>query len=103
MFQRKPKNIMDGALPLTVTRIDDQHVVHLPLPEKMCIGSNFLDSYDGTVETIITLRFANRQARYLVIGVSDDQRTLVGRLIQESEHRLPPPITPDPKTMGRFS
>jgi predicted HTH transcriptional regulator len=93
---------MDGALPLTVTTIDDgQHVVHLPLPEKTCIASGILNSDDGMVETIITFRFANRQARYLVIGVSDDQRTLVGRLIQESEHRLPPPITPDPKTMGK--
>lgn len=102
---QKQKNAIDDAKVLTITRVDDGYVASLPLPEKLLVSNAYLgwNTDDGTIETIITFKFANIQARYQVVGISDDGRTLIGELIQQSEHRLPPPIMPDPKTMGRRS
>ncbi len=105
MFGKKPdaqKPIDEGAEVLTVTRLDDgQQVAHLPVPAKLLISPQILGLAAGEiVETLITFRFANIHARYRVVGVNTSG-VLVADLIQQSENRLPPPITPDLATMGR--
>ncbi len=96
----KPKDVRDNAEPIVVTTLPDgQHVAHLPLPARAVFSPYLLGDVAGTlVETIITFRFANRSARYRVVGC-DGTGTLVAELVQEGEGRLPPLIEPDPATM----
>lgn len=97
-------NAVDGARPIKVTReADDRNLVSLPLPDKLCISTWTLGYDDDFVETILTFRFANMQARYRVIGVDDGGRLLIAELIQQNEKRLAPYIPVDPETQGRPS
>jgi hypothetical protein len=95
---------IDGARPIEVTReADGRNVVSLPLPEKLRIAAFFLGHKSDFLETILTFKFANLQARYRVIGVNDDGTVLIGELIQQNEKRLAPYIPVDPETMPKLS
>ena len=73
----------------------------MPLPARAVFSPYLLgDAAGPLVETLITLRFANRSARYRVVGC-DGTGTLVAELVQEGVGRLPPLIEPDPATMQR--
>jgi hypothetical protein len=80
-----------------------QELMSLPLPDKLGISVFFLGYEVDLVETILTFKFANMQARYRVIGISIDGRQLIGELIQQSEKRLAPYIPVDPETMPKLS
>jgi hypothetical protein len=82
---------LDGAKSIEITRkADGRDVVSLPLPDKLRVSVYFLGDESNLIETILTFKFANMQARYRVIGVSDDGISLIGELIQQSEKRLAP-------------
>ena len=102
---KKKTSVMDEARPIEVTReADGRNLASPPLPDKLCISTLMLGYADGDLlETILTFKFANMQARYRVIGVGDGGVTLIGELIQQNEKRLPPCIRADPETMGKLS